>query len=204
MTLTIYDGAPRQARPQVGCSDNPGSVCSHVLRWRSQCRALELPRDRHLLAPGQPLSGHKTSVTLPDQDMGNIMLVGWRLDLQTAEASPRDALAQEVSEKNGPEASSEGGFRCHRRPPSTGLSLARFFAHPVASDSRTGCGWDDPRQRSRAAPERIPAGAANAPPCHARPEALSARSPGMRAARQSATPDVRRLDHSDARLRPPR
>src|ERR1041385_3623592 len=47
--------------------------------------------------------------------MGNTMLVGWWLDLQTAEASTRGALAQEVPSEHprriDPEGSSEGGFR---------------------------------------------------------------------------------------------
>jgi hypothetical protein len=38
---------------------------------------------------GAALSGTKTSVTYPAQDMGNTMLVGRWLDLQTAKASPR-------------------------------------------------------------------------------------------------------------------
>jgi hypothetical protein len=42
------------------------------------------------------VSGTKTSVTYPAQDMGNTMRVGRWLDLQTAKASPRGALAQEV------------------------------------------------------------------------------------------------------------
>ena len=41
------------------------------------------------------MSGLRTWVTLSAQDMGNTMLVGRWLDLQTAKASLRGALAQE-------------------------------------------------------------------------------------------------------------
>src|ERR1044071_6205437 len=85
------------------------------------------------MVPGLVLSGTKTSVTYPAQDMGNTMLVGRWLDLQTAKASPRGALAQEVPSEHprriDPEGSREGGFRRRvgaavRRQPQDHLQVA--------------------------------------------------------------------------------